>query len=212
MGLVTSKTAEATYQPKSLMGNYVTQGELKNFEDRYGDEIKKFTEATYQPKANYVTQGELKNFEDRYGDELKKFTDATYQPKASYVTQGELKKFEDRFGDEIKRFAAAYVPKAELNDFRPNNLNVANGFNAPKANATLYGVTLDSGGISSLNNAPIYVNNDLSLKGNVCDFKNNCISVGDLIALKSQSGKTPIPMGVAVAPSKYLRTRNYMDY
>jgi hypothetical protein len=132
----------------------------------------KTAEATYQPKGSYALSSDLQG----------------YQPKGSYVTQG------------------------ELNKFSPTNLNVANGFNAPKANASLYGVTLDSGGISSLNNAPIYVNNDLSLKGNVCDFKNNCISVGDLIDLKSQSGKTPIPMGVTVAPTKYLRTRNYMHY
>jgi hypothetical protein len=73
--------SDNTYQPKSLMGDYVTQDYLKN---KYGDEIKKFTDATYQPKASYVTQGELKNFEDRYGDEIKKFTDTTYIPKAEF--------------------------------------------------------------------------------------------------------------------------------
>jgi hypothetical protein len=192
------------------------------------------------------------------------------------------------------------VPKAELNDFRPTNLNVANGFNAPKANASLYGVTLDSGGISSIyKDGKINVNNDLVVKGdNVVTFKkmsggtyisdssnynieeaarggktkgnaiisvekegilgmqslegngngsmlslrNNgqiniigkkfcfndsrgergpnteaCFTVDDLSYIKDNNKQRDdipktIPMGVAVAPSKYLRTRNYMDY
>jgi len=206
-----------------------------------------------------------------------KTAESTYQHKGDYALSSDLQ------GYQLK---GNYVTQEELNSFSPTNLNVANGFNAPKANATLYGVTLDSGGISSLNKGGyINVNNDLVVKGdNVVTFKkmsggtyisdssdynieeamrsgktkgssivsssrdgiigmlsqdgtgngsilalrNNgqigitgkefcfndtkntvCLTASDLASLKSQKA---IPMGVTVAPSKYLRTRNYMDY
>ncbi len=221
-----------------------------------------------------------------------KTAEATYQHKGDYALSSDLQ------GYQLK---GNYVTQEELNSFSPTNLNVANGFNAPKANATLYGVTLDSGGISSMyKDGKINVNNELVVKGdNVVTFKkipgmeygsyisnspaydpaeggrggktegnaiislesegilamqsldgrgdgstlslrkngdivlgksdvnfslkkdqfcfrdtknNVCLTASDLASLKSQSGQTPIPMGVTVAPSKYLRTRNYMDY
>jgi hypothetical protein len=180
MGLVTSKTAEATYQHKgdyvdysSLSKSGIVDKNTKQFNKVFLDEPSYYEKSPfakglnnnietalrslsdrYQPKGNYVTQAELNDFENRYGDEIKKFTDATYTPKT------EFNLFE-------KDFSRA------LNDFRPKNLNVENGFNAPKANASLYGITLDSGGISSTNKGGyISVNNDLVVKGdNVVTFK-----------------------------------------
>jgi len=114
MGLVTSKTAEATYQPKSLMGNYVTQGELKNFEDRYGDEIKKFTDTTYTPKAEFDSYKNMinKDFElftrkddfNSYRKDIVTILDK-YQPKGDYVLSSDFNNFQKRFKDEIQEFS-----------------------------------------------------------------------------------------------------------
>ncbi len=210
-----------------------------------------------------------------------KTAEATYQHKGDYALSSDLQGYQP---------VGNYITQEQLNSFSPINLNVANGFNAPKANATLYGVTLDSGGISSLNKGGyISVNNDLVVKGdNVVTFKkmsggtyisdspdynieeavrggkskgnaiisstkdglfgmlttdgtgnasnlslrnngevfivgNNfcfadksygkvCFSASDLDNLKKVIPQPQQPQNKGVPPAKYLRTRNYMHY
>jgi hypothetical protein len=169
------------YQPK---GSYALQSELGNYQPKgnylsppSGDQytLKSYTDATYQPKGSYALQSDLGKYQakgdyvtqdylkNKYGDEVKKFTDATYQAKGSYALQSDLQN--------------------ALNNYSPKNLNVSNGFNAPNANASLYGITLDNGGVNSLNNIPIYINSDLVLKGNNFCFNDTCFTPQDMKTL-----------------------------
>ena len=219
MGLVTSKTAEATYQPKSLMGNYVTQGELKNFEDRYGDEIKKFTESTYQPKASYVSQGELKKFEDRFGDELKRFS-AAYQPKGDYITSP-FKPLPEGNGGYMTASKTYDIGKALKRGDTVGNAIVSSedygsiglqSLDGTGKGSQLFatrdkGLMLQylSGNERQESSIGVY-DERVTLKGNKYCFGNTCFTEKDMQTLQQN---LPRDKGL---PTQYLRTRNYMDY
>jgi len=212
MGLETSKHADATYQPK---GEYALSEDLSK----------------YQPKGSYALQSELNNYQPKGSyltspsrDEyiLRGSADKTYQPKGNYLTN-----------------VFTPFPKGNGGYITTNNtydVNIAGKSGLTKGNAivsledqgTIAIQSLDGTGKGSqlvLSNNGIIALQDLSRKGNIslvngevylsstdkfC-FNKTCFTPQDIQTLYNnlpQEVGKPTP----VAPSKYLRTRNYMHY
>ena len=188
MGLVTSKQADDTYQPK---GEYALVSDL----------------GKYQPKGSYATIDELKNI-------------SPFKPlprgNGGYMTTSKTYDV-DIAGKSGMTKGNAIVSLEEEGIIGIQSLNGNGGGSNLMMNRT-QGLRLNyRNNDDDRQGSSIEILSDrLSLNSNKYCFRDTCFTQQDMESLynnlpvkQAQSVTTPAPK---IAPSKYLRTRNYLHY
>jgi len=247
MGLETSKHAAATYQPKGSyatkydLGAYVLNNDFNTYRqdttNYLNNDLRKFTDATYQPKtlmSSYATKGDL----DAVYNKTITYTGETYptkvdlgnyQPKGDYITS----LFKPLPGGSNGGYMTA-SKTYDVGIALKSGLTKGNAIMSLEDQGAIAIQSLDGNGKGSQlflsNNGRIGLQ-DLSGKGNVsllngevdlsatdkfC-FNKTCFTPQDMQTLYNnlpvkQAQSLGDNVTVLKPTSQYLRTRNYMHY